>query len=367
MANLYPFRALRYTVKAGELSGLTAPQGEPSPDAPPYSARLLLQGGTALLNRWREEGVLSRETMPALYLYEQEFSRFGRTCRVRGVVGLLEPDEDRVVLPQADAPEQAEEPLPVALAPLALLYRGQTEAALERMTRLSQAKPRYCFRQGNTAHRLWVVNDPVVLSALRQDLAEKPLLLAGSAARYKTFLRRGKPFPVFLMEAGQSGVSLAPYHCAAKVGPGLSAAELLRACAPYFTQIERENPQEISANLDALYRQGKTAFAVFRGGPRWTLMIRREEPAPRQTDRSIFCELVMKPLGIAESAAKWLPDLEQTMAQANGETGKTAFLLNPPRLMQVEALAAAGEKLPPDTVRFFPQLPDGVIITEEPV
>lgn len=375
MANLFPFRALRYTAKAGDLSALVAPHGEAFFCEPPYSAGFLPQGGTGQMEEWQENGILKRETMPAFYFYEQEFFHLGRTRRVKGVIGLLEPGEDSSILLQEEAGESAakearramESPV---LSPLALLYRQEDEAALERIALLTRAKPRYRFRQGGVTHRLWVVNDPVALAAVRQDFAGKPLLLAGSAAQYKAFLRRGGRIPVFLMEDTQSGITLVPFHCAVNLQPGQSREALFRACAPSFALIERENPQEISANLDALYRQGKTAFAVSFGGPRWTLMILKEtinsgEGAPPRTDNRIFREYVLKPLGIAESAAEWLPSMEQMLARADEETGGTAFLLNPPRLKQVEALTAAGEKLPPKTASFLPQVPDGLVIAGE--
>lgn len=368
MANLFPFRALRCTAKAGDLSGPAAPHGEAFFCEPPYSA--------GQVEEWQETGILKRETMPAFYLYEQEFFHLGRTRRVKGVIGLLEPGEASSVLMQEDAEEAAVEEArrtmenrPV-LSPLALLYRQEDEAALERLALLTRAKPRYRFRQGGVTHRLWVVNDPIALAAVRQDFAGKPLLLAGSAAQYEAFLRRGGRIPVFLMEDTQRDITLVPFHCVGTLKPGRSREALFRACAPRFTLIERENPQEISANLDALYRQGKIAFAVSFGNRSWTLMIFKEamnsgEAAPPQTDNRIFRECVLDPLGIAESAAEWLPSMEQALARADEKTGRTAFLLNPPRLKQVEALAAAGETLPPKTAAFLPQMPDGLVITEE--
>lgn len=375
MANLFPFRALRCTAKAGDLSSPAAAHGEAFFCEPPDSAGLLPQGGAGQIEKWQKDGFLKRETMPAFYLYEQEFFHLGRTRRVKGVIGLLEPGEASAVLPQEEAEESAvgearRATEPPVLSPLAMLYRQEDEAALERIALLTRAKPRYRFRQGGVTHRLWVVNDPVTLAAMRQDFAGKPLLLAGSAAQYKAFLRRGGRIPVFLMEDTQSGITLVPFHCVAAMEPGQSREALFRACAPRFTLIERENPQEISANLDALYRQGKPAFAAFFGGRSWTLMIFKEamnsgEAAPPQTDNRIFRECGLDPLGIVESAAEWLPTMEQALARADEETGRIAFLLNPPRLKQVEALAAAGEKLPPKTAAFLPQVPGGLVIAGE--
>lgn len=387
MANLIPFRALRYTAKAGELSGLVTPQGEPAPETgAPYCAAHLAQGESGLLKNWQQNGVLKRESAPAFYLYEQEFFHLGRTRRVKGVIGLLQIGADAPVALQEDTADDdiaAElrrmQSLPCALSPAAALYREEQPAASVRISMLSRSKPRYLFRQGGATHRLWVVNDTLAIHALRQDFAKIPLLLAGGAARYLAALRwseQGGPrlIPVFLADAAQDDITLLPFHCVADAGPSGGREALLSACAPFFEVILREHTQDISANLDALYRQGKKAFAAYFGGEGWMLLIWKGDgiqPAAehseafRMLDRSVFSRFVLEPAGIDPDRLRWVPSMEQAMEEVRAQPARCAFFLNPPRLKEVEETAAAGEQLPAPTARFLPQVPNGLVLCEQ--
>ncbi len=104
MANLYPFRPMRYTAKAGAIETLaTQPYDTISPEleasyrsSGPYNlVHLILPGGdyagaAARLRQWVAEGILARDESPAMYVYEQRFvlpeagERLGR----RGCIAL---------------------------------------------------------------------------------------------------------------------------------------------------------------------------------------------------------------------------------------------------------------------------------------
>lgn len=380
MADLFPLRALRYTAGAGGLSALVlSSPGEPETGSP-HGAGRLLRGGDERARQWQKDGILRRESAPAFYIYEQEFRMFGRDRAVRGIVGLLDPGaEPPALLEEAGergvrAEESAVESGSLSLFSAAFLFRQDDPAAAARMELLSRGKPRYRFQKGGAVHRLWVVNDTLAVRELQKDFAGKKLLLAGSTARYEALLRRreyGGRVPALLMDAAQSGVTPVPYHCAAAMEAGGSAERLLAPCAPFFDLISRENPREIPANLDALYRQGKTAFAAYTGGPGWTLMILKDRELPRlpgesealrRLDATVFRRLVQNACGSGTEPARWVPSMEEAMRLADEAAGTAAFLLNPPRLKHLEEMAAAGEKLPARTVSFLPQMPPGLLI-----
>ena len=44
-------------------------------------------------------------------------------------------------------------------------------------------------------HRLWVINDPVAIEALREDFAGRKLYIADGHHRYETGLRYRTPWP----------------------------------------------------------------------------------------------------------------------------------------------------------------------------
>ncbi len=96
MADVRPFRALRFTPKAGELRELTCPPYDiidesqrlsylkrnphniirlelPRDGADPYA-----EAGRTL-REWVETGILRRDEQPAFYVYEIEYSLEGRS------------------------------------------------------------------------------------------------------------------------------------------------------------------------------------------------------------------------------------------------------------------------------------------------
>ena len=169
---LAPFRGLRYVPeRVGSLSAVTSPPYDVvvRPDgvralqsADPYNiVRLILpQDGepaashaqaAGALRRWRQEGVLAPDPVPALYVYEQTTPQ-GDTQR--GLIGALRltTADEKVVLPHEDVM-----PAPVAdraglmrataanLEPLLLAYRGEVDdMAANAVDRTAQRPPLLC-------------------------------------------------------------------------------------------------------------------------------------------------------------------------------------------------------------------------------
>src|SRR5258705_3758413 len=107
MADLRPFRGIRYTPSAGPIGTLTAPPydviGEERRKALAHRnarniVKVILPEGEAeryrlaaeRLETWQREGTLAQERDPSLYLYRQTFSAAGGRSHVRtGFLGLL--------------------------------------------------------------------------------------------------------------------------------------------------------------------------------------------------------------------------------------------------------------------------------------
>src|SRR6266487_4315581 len=96
MAQVRPFRALRYSPAAGPLRRLVAP---------PYDVISAQEREHYLaleLSDWQADGVLERETEPAVWVLSQSYTGPDGVARIRNglVVTLrLELYENRVVLP----------------------------------------------------------------------------------------------------------------------------------------------------------------------------------------------------------------------------------------------------------------------------
>lgn len=217
--DLNPFRGLRYDPdRVGSLAAVTSPPYDVvvRPDgllhlesADPHNiVRLILpqdstptarnQQAAETLHRWLSEGVLTTDTEPGLYVYEQ---RDGGGMLQRGIIGALRLSEpaDGVVLPHEDVmPHVIADRAALMratsanLEPLLLTYRGNgsrvgTAAVIERT---AQHPPLLSTTtEDGFSHRLWAVTDPADLAEIQTDLGHHQALIADGHHRWATYLR----------------------------------------------------------------------------------------------------------------------------------------------------------------------------------
>ena len=141
-----------------------------------------------------------------------------------------------------------------------------------------------------------------------------------------------------------------------------------------------EDYREIPANLDALYRQGKKAFAFYGGGNTWTLLVLKDlgvmkeilpekSSASQGLDVTVLHSLVLeRAFGIdRENMANqknltYTRSFEEAVASVQSGESQCAFLLNPTRVTEIRDVAAAGEKMPQKSTYFYPKLITGLVM-----
>ncbi len=213
MAEIQPFRALRFTERAGDIASLVCP---PRGAAGKEERRALLQknlynivrlelpqegddpcaAAGATPHRWISGGILRRDTDPGFYLYEKEFSFHGQIIKVRGIFCLARPKElslETVTQPYGETILKAKqdrlrltEATACEFSPVCAFYEDKNHATRDRLDALSSGKPRYEFRKSDATHRLWLINDPVVIRAIQEDFTDRELRPADGEFRYET-------------------------------------------------------------------------------------------------------------------------------------------------------------------------------------
>ena len=143
--------------------------------------------------------------MAGLYVYEIALpggdTWTGIYCLLR-----LEPFSTKVVLPG----ELLEDPEnDCAVDPVWLEYvdeRGTTRARMERLK--GAVSPRIDFEEHGARHRVWVINDPVSITAIREDFVDRKLTLRRGLAAYEAALARqraGQQEFVFSLVSADAG------------------------------------------------------------------------------------------------------------------------------------------------------------------
>jgi uncharacterized protein (DUF1015 family) len=422
---LAPFRGLRYARdRVSGIANVTSPPYdvisggilEHLRAADPHNVvRLILPGATAdanqaaarLLREWLSAGVLIRDRIPALYLYEQVDETAG--WLQRGIIGLvrLGSPESAGILPHegvmpglvADrrrlmAATQAN------LEPIFLIYDGEraedasrTAAKMIQQVAAERTPLVSITTEDGVTHRLWRIGDPAEQAAIAADLARRRALIADGHHRYAAYLdlqaemrasgRDAGPWDyglAFLVDSDAYPPRLGAIH---RVLPGLQperAAELAKAA---FTV--QELPDECGlagalGHLDAARREG-TAFLLAGGcgscaAPRFRLLT---EPDPAQVaasmptgisdawrclDASVLQQLLMGRLwGITDSERDVLINHDATDAVCVASSmGATAVISNPLSFGSVIQIAAEGERVPRKSTSFGPKPRTGLVL-----
>ncbi len=111
-------------------------------------------------------------------------------------------------------------------------------------------------------------------------------------------------------------------------------------------------PQEGLARLGEVDHE-HAAFLVYRRGEAALV----EAPGDRELDT-----VVLEQLGIADP--RYTPRADEAVALVDSGEAEAAFLLRPPTIEQVRAVAEAGKTMPQKSTYFYPKLLSGLLFRE---
>jgi uncharacterized protein (DUF1015 family) len=414
---LAPFRAVRFTPAAGgdtNLAALTSPPYDVIDDdgvaalesADPHNAvRLILprdrdgepgsryaQAASTLAD-WLRSGVLARDEVPALYVYEEEQDGH----RQRGLVGavaLADPDAG-IILPHENTMAgpvsdrlSLQQATKANLEPIFLLYDGGGDAS--RIVAATVATPPLLAitTDDGVSHRIWALTDQATLDAIATDLLGRRAVIADGHHRYATYRhyqaqRRADgdgdgPWDfglTFLVDATVSGPQVHPIHRAVR---GLGVVEAARRAESAFTvrRLTAAGAADVAPLLDELARAGQTghAFVITDGRDAYLLTepsadaLARSLPADRSAafrrlDVTVaHLTLISDVWGLEDEVGvvDYFHDAPAAIAAAG--TDGTALLLNPTPVADVTAVAGAGERMPRKSTLFTPKPRTGLLI-----
>jgi uncharacterized protein (DUF1015 family) len=343
VAAVKPFRALRYDERrAGRLDALVAPPYDVvSPKErdrylarSPYNiVRLSLpddESETArTLADWQEQGVLVRDGEPALWWLAQDYTGPDGVPRRRdGLVAALrvEPYSTGVILPHERThagPKEGRLRLLRAtrthVEPIFLLYEGSLGGPT--------GEPDLDVELHGVRSRLWRTEQepPPELAAAR-------LLIADGHHRYETAL-------AFHEEDGTE-----------------ASAWLLAVVVP----TEQEGLTIFSTHRIALHTRPLPPLepAPSNGLPFAEVYTRTGSGYLVGEEGDLDAELVAR---YAEEV-RYTPSADEARAAVDSGEAEAAFLLRPPTVEQVAAVAGAGKTMPQKSTYFYPKLTSGLLL-----
>jgi uncharacterized protein (DUF1015 family) len=413
MPEVKPLRALHYNLeRTGGLQDVIAPpydvinerQREELEARSPYNVvRVDLPRGNGdpydnaakQLAEWGREDILVRDGEPALWLLAQEYTGPDQVRRIRhGILARVRVEEYG---PGRIRPHERTHPGPkldrlrltratkANLSPIFSLYddpEGVVPTSLEHF--ISEAPYGEASESDGTTSRLWRIEDRVVISSITEALTPAELLIADGHHRYETSR-------LYADEVGGEGPHRYVLMClVALQDPGLTVFpthRLVRALRPdqheTLASALREH-FEIAALTDTSELEPEAGGELKLGyidahfKRPYTLTLKSQEVADkalaghaepyRRLDTAVLEALILKgALQMTDEDIDHLAGLgyargfDEALALVQSGDYDAAFFMAPTPVQRVQAVAAAGESMPPKSTYFFPKVPTGLV------
>jgi uncharacterized protein (DUF1015 family) len=359
----------------------------PRPNGDPY------QNAAQTLTEWREQLVVVQDEEPALWLLAQDYTgpdgrrrtRQGFLARVRveeygaGRIRPHErthpgPKEDRLKLTRATRAN---------LSPIFALYDDPAGRAANALPH-NQPPWGEATDADGTVNRLWRINDSGAINGAKEALENTELLIADGHHRYETAR-------IYAEEIGGEGPQRYVLMClVALQDPGLTVFPTHRLVKGLTPQQQETLATAIRDNFE-LKPLGDTSAlepnpgdavkfgyidAHFRRPFMLTLTDQRIADAAlpghaepfRRLDTAVLEALILKDaLGMTDEQIDHLEGLcyarsaQQALELVEQGDYDAAFFMAPTPIDRVQAVAAAGETMPPKSTYFFPKVPTGLV------
>lgn len=427
MAKILPFRGLRYNrEKVSNLASVVTPpydiidetaQAHYYAEHPANIIRLELgltfpqdsesnnryTRARQYLDKWLEDETLQPEAAPSLYLYQQVFDYKGRQLVRNGLVcglqvedysqGNILPHEETLSKPKADRMllMQATRCNFSSIFGLYADHEKLIDQLLQETT--NQRSPDIDIRdEAGEGHRIWVINDPTVITRIVELMSDKKIYIADGHHRFETALEYAgsmheQGYTGFdyvlttLVNLYDEGLVVFPTHRVVGNIKGLKTADFMEKLAATF-EVESFPGGQLPAFMDELEKRGRIhhTFGLYCQGTLYFLKLkdpllasrklpREKSPAWKDLDVAILDNLVLdQMLHIGEEERRNQENLAYTRSeewlveQIDKGQYQLGFLLNSTRVQDIVAVANARDKMPQKSTYFYPKLITGLII-----
>jgi len=363
------------------------------------------------LQSWMKEGALKRDTQPTIYYHTIEYSppyaAPGAPRKVlRGFLALakLEALDSGHIYPHENTRAAAKtdrlnliEACRANFSPIWSLYSDPTNTIIRLLETETKGKPaQYDFHDDAGCREcLWTVTNDTVLTQLRDLMRSKPLFIADGHHRYETALNYQKvrrqqpgaptglqPYDSVLMlltPLEDPGLTVLPTHrvTTTALPPSDQIAQLLGGTFDFreFAFSSSTQAEVRQQFLTALRTEGQEVpvFGLTRQGDDRYIQLTLKpvyrpssKASPRtKLDVSLLQQLIVTklcPTQQEQEAILYTKDDHEALDWVARGTGTGALLLNATKVSEVQAVAAAGERMPHKSTYFYPKPLTGLVV-----
>ena len=418
MVDVRPFKAIRYTSKAGDAENLiTQPydkidsqmQKEYYEKSPYNYCRLILpieenkyQIANQRVLQWLKEGIMAKETKPAIFVSCQEFTLDGKKYRRKGLIAALKlypysedmvfPHEATYKAPKADRLNMLRT-VQKDLEPVFLIYQDQDKKTIAFFEEIAKTKPVIDVTDSlQVRHTIWAVTDSEKIRQIQTYLNAKTMVITDGHHRYESALAyrdemRSKGdwtedsafnfHMSYLVPVQEEGLIVLPTHRLLK--DYKLTDDLVHAFKFFFDVVD------VEPKVDALEgflkdHENEHAFCVYDGSKAYGLLLKHDKAvydfvnANVSGETKVFDVVILRDivfrfilktgeLNMDENIlyVRWT---EVAVEKVDRGEASIAFLVNPVSAKTVAEIAQQHELLPEKSTDFYPKLVSGLMMMD---
>ena len=420
MADVRPFRGLRYTAAVDPALAIAPPYDVISPaeqralyERSPHNAVRIEYGDTrdgdgasdnrytraaADIARWRADGVLALDDAPAMYGYRQQFE-YGGTSYARQAwcvalrleewaKGMVKPHEHTLANPKADRLELLRATR-TQISPVYSLFRSKTGQSVS----IDGGTIVIDFESDGQRHTVTAIRDADAITSFQRAIAESDVYIADGHHRYETALAyrdemraaskawtgdEAENFVLMALTAfDDPGLLVLPTHRVVHRSPPDDVFARLERCfdvhALPIKQLDDAMSALASADTPSFVAVGLSPGTLHmlalrdRDGVE-ALMPRDESAAWRRLDVNVLqYGVLLDVFGIDDAAltaggtVTYTQDADEARRRVESGEAGCAFLLNATPVEQVLEVSDASGRMPQKSTYFYPKLPTGLM------
>ncbi|HEY8677754.1 MAG TPA: DUF1015 domain-containing protein [Candidatus Dormibacteraeota bacterium] len=420
MANVRPFRGIRYDPDRVDLSQVVAPPYDIiTPDdqqryyrQDPKNVVRLIAGevrasdhpgdnkytrAAGFFQEWRNTGVLHQEPEAGGYVYGHIFvdpltgerrSRVGLLCVVE-----LEPFGNGILAHERTHARAKADRLSLTravganLSPVFALFQDAESSVRRLVEPVMRQSPRLSITSdGGEEHRVWPLPADDRFREIARVLAASRLYMADGHHRYETALnfrnRQRVEHPeagpdaafnfvlMLLVDVGDPGLVILPTHRLLRDLDGFDGPALLQRLAASQPVVTRADRESLLAAMRG--QEGRHRVGIALPGRRQATVDLPEppdvgDPVARLDVSVLHREIFEKQLGLEERVLdeerylSYWRNTDFVLDQAASGQAQAAFLLRPPAVSDVVAVAEAGKVMPQKSTYFYPKPLSGIV------
>ena len=418
MADIRPFRAIRYTEKAGNLKDLiTKPYDKIDPDLQreyyqrsPYNyCRLILPAESERykiakerIQKWTKDCILVKDKEPAFFISRQQFKISEQNYSRIGLISALRlyPYDESVVFPhEVTYKEPKADRLNILravekdLEPVFLIFSDPDNTATDFFSGITLQPPLVDVEDTfGVRHSLWKVADPKQIDFIQKLMTEKILVITDGHHRYESAIayrdekRKNGEWTddsafnfhmCYLVPVQEEGLVVLPTHRLLKE---VKLTEKILQSLEQFFRVEEIAPTAEAIDTFLHEHLEEHVFCVYDGSKSYGLTLKDEDivrefenaNCPEELyllDVVILQEVVFKhimKIGMLrmDEHIIYEASTKGAIAKVKNREASCAFLVNPIHPETVWNIAQKSLRLPEKSTDFYPKPVSGLMMMD---